>query len=106
MPCQQLDHSNVVFLKALFLDNCYLKCILTLTEFVCSDYLRIWRVIRSDSDESDLQHDLCTIDSWCVLTGLVVNISKCVHLRIGKYAVSYDFLLALPKFHLTNDLGL
>ena len=89
----------------------YVNDLPTLFQSQCllyADDLKLWRTIESAEDARILQDDLQTLSKWVETWLLPLNLSKCVHMKIGKtgdqnsYSIQGQVLRSTPK---ERDLG-
>lgn len=56
-----------------------------------ADDLKIYRTIKSDQDVIYLQRDLNAIYAWCLKNQMVLNVSKCYHIKFSrKHSIEFN----------------
>lgn len=59
-----------------------------------ADDLKLWRNVASEDDRRVLQEDIDRLVRWSMEWDLPINLSKCVHLRIGRDHPATSYLLS------------
>lgn len=75
-----------------------------------ADDLKLYRVIRSREDTLFLQNDIDTISNWCIDNKMLLNISKCYHIKFTRKlnplpATYYINNIAISEVFSMRDLG-
>lgn len=75
-----------------------------------ADDLKLFRTINSATDCNELQNDIDTLERWCVINKLSLNIKKCKTMSISNLnsEINFDYTLAntiLERVDSIRDLG-
>ena len=60
-----------------------------------ADDLKIYKIIRSNSDATELQNNVKILYKWCNHNGMFLNVEKCTVMKFCRGAERLDFIYTI-----------